>query len=446
MSETSRKPAVRFIFVTLLLDVIGFGLLIPVGPRLVQSLQGPGASPETAGWPVTMLAVTFAVMMFVFSPILGSLSDRFGRRSVLLVALLGSGLDYFAQALAPSLAVLFITRALNGVSGSSMTVCNAYIADITPPEKRAGAFGMIGAAFGIGFIVGPLMGGGLFALANLCGTHAGSVPAWAQGMAQAVGEHAVRVPFWAAGLLCIVNWAYGWFVLPESLPLDKRREFKIARSHPIAAISHLFKYPVVIGLAAALFLLNVAQFGLHITWALYTQHRYQWSPMEIGFSLFLVGLGAAVVQGGLARKIIPALGERRSVLLGCAIAVVAFTGYGLATHGWMIYVMVLAFSLGGIAGPACQAIITKAVPADQQGETQGAMTSMNSIAAVIGPFLGGSVFSYFISDKAPFHLPGAPYFVGAGLSAVGLWLAWRALSGNRATVTPVTTSPSGGTD
>ncbi|MFM9958017.1 MAG: TCR/Tet family MFS transporter [Phycisphaerales bacterium] len=431
MTGPNRQPAVRFIFITLLLDVIGFGLLIPVAPRLVQELQGPGASPETAAWPVTMLSVTFATMMFLFAPILGSLSDHFGRRPVLLISLLGSGIDYFAQALAPGLGLLFLTRALNGVSGSSMTVCNAYIADVTPPEKRAAAFGMIGAAFGVGFVVGPLMGGGLFALANWCGQHADEAPAWASGIAWFLGDHAVRVPFYAAGLLCIANWAYGWFVLPESLAKENRRPFKLARSHPIAAMTHIRKYPVVLGLALALFLLNVAQFGLHITWALYTQHRYNWSPTEIGFSLFLVGAGAAVVQGGLARKIIPALGERRSVLVGCAIGVAAFAAYGLATQGWMIYVMVLIASLGGIAGPACQSIITKAVPADRQGETQGAITSLNSVAAIAGPFVGGGVFSYFISDRAPMHLPGAPYFVGAILTAAGMGLAWWAMRGRR---------------
>lgn len=416
-------PAVRFIFITLLLDVIGFGLLIPVGPRLVQHLQGEGSSPETAATPVWLLAVTFAVMMFLCAPILGSLSDRFGRRPVLLISLLGSGLDYFAQALAPNLAVLFIARALNGVSGSSMTVCNAYIADITPPQKRAGAFGMIGAAFGLGFVVGPLLGGGLFALSTACGHHADGFPGWAEPAARYLGDHAVRVPFWAAGLLCTLNWAYGWLVLPESLTSERRRTFRFNRSHPLAAMAHLGRHPVVLGLAIGLFLLSTAQFGLHITWALYTQHRYQWSPTEIGFSLFLVGIGAAIVQGGLARRIIPALGEARSVIVGFTIGVVAFMGYGLASQGWMIYAMVLVFSFGGIAGPACQSIITRSVPPDQQGETQGAITSLNSIAAIIGPAIGGSVFGYFVSDRAPVHLPGAPYFVSAAITLAALGVA-----------------------
>lgn len=427
MSISTRQPAIRFVFITLLLDVIGFGLLIPVGPELVQRLQGPQATPQTAATPVWLLAVTFASMMFVFAPILGSLSDRFGRRPVLLIALLGSGLDYFAQALAPSLTFLFITRALNGVSGSSMTVCNAYIADVTPPEKRAGAFGMIGAAFGIGFIIGPLMGGGLYALAQRLGAHASELPEWLRPTAAYVGDHAIRVPFIAAGLMCIANWLYGYLVLPESLPMERRRPFRLAASHPVAALSHLARLPVVSGLAVALFLLNTAQFGLHITWALYTELRYGWTPMQIGFSLFLVGLGAAVVQGGLARKIIPALGEKRSVLAGLAVGVAAFVCYGLATQGWMIDVMVLIFSIGGIAGPACQAIITKATPADKQGETQGALTSMNSVAAIAGPMLGGSVFAYFVSGNAPMYLPGAPYFVSAILTIIGLLVAAYAM-------------------
>ncbi len=427
MPRSPRQPGVKFVFVTLLLDVIGFGLLIPVGPALVQRLQGEGATPQTAATPVWLLSVTFASMMFLFAPILGSLSDRFGRRPVLLIALLGSGIDYIVQAFAPSLVFLFITRAISGISGSSMTVCNAYIADVTPPEKRAGAYGMIGAAFGIGFIIGPLLGGGLFALAQLLGEHAAEAPAWARPVCQYLGDHAVRVPFIAAGIMCIANWLYGYFVLPESLPAERRRPFRLAASHPIAAFGHIAKLPVVFGLAAALFLLNTAQFGLHVTWALYTEYRYDWTPTHIGFSLFLVGLGAAIVQGGLARKIIPALGEKHSVLFGIALGVVAFTAYGLATRGWMINVMVLVFSLGGIAGPACQAIITKATPPDKQGETQGALTGLNSVAAIAGPMLGGSVFAYFISDKAPVHLPGAPYFVSAVLTLMGLAVAVYAL-------------------
>jgi len=417
---TRHQPAVRFIFLTLLLDVLGFGLLIPVGPRLVQELQGAGASPETAARPFGWLAVTFAVMLFVCSPILGSLSDRFGRRPIILISLLGSGIDYFAQALAPSLTILFITRAINGVSGSNMTACNAYIADVTPPDKRAAGFGVIGAAFGLGFVFGPIMGGLLVGLGEYAQAHAEAAPSWLEWAARAIGHDPIRLPFYVAGMLCLLNWAYGWFVLPESLPADRRRPFHLGRSHPIATFMHLTKYPVVLELGAALFLANVAQFGLHATWALYTQHRYGWEAWEVGLSLTVVGIGAAVVQGGLARRLIPAMGEARSVILGFVMAVLAFAGYGWAPQGWMIYVMVFGASLGGIAGPACQSIITKSVPGNEQGETQGAMTALNSFAAIIGPLISTNVFAHFIDKERAVQVPGAPFYVGAGLTVVGL--------------------------
>ncbi|MBN8643699.1 MAG: TCR/Tet family MFS transporter [Planctomycetes bacterium] len=431
------KPAVRFIFVTLLLDVLGFGLLIPVGPRLVQELQGEGASPETAAVPYGLLAVTFAVMQFFFAPVLGSLSDRFGRRPVILLSLLGSGLDFIAQALAPNLWVLFLTRALNGVSGSNITVCNAYIADVTPPEKRAAGFGMIGAAFGIGFVFGPLMGGGIYAGAVWLGTHAAELPEWSRGLAEFAGTHAVRLPFFAAAALCLVNWAYGCFVLPESLAPENRRAFSLKGAHPIAATRHMARYPVVLGLGAALFLMNIAQFGLHVTWALYTQYRYHWEPWEVALSLTLVGVGAAVVQGGLARKIIPAMGEPRSVIVGIAIGIAAFAAYGLATRGWMIYALVLVASLGGIAGPAIQSIITRAVRPDEQGEVQGALTSFNSgLAAILGPAIAAPMFKYFISTDAPMHLPGAPYLWGSFLCVIGLVLTARVLNRHADAIRP----------
>lgn len=425
----SPKPAVRFVFITLLLDVIGFGLLIPVGPRLVEELQGAAATPQSAAAPFGWLSATFATMMFLCAPILGALSDRFGRRPVLLISLLGSGIDYFAQALTPSLWFLFVTRALNGVSGSSMSVCNAYIADVTPPEKRAAAFGIIGAAFGLGFAIGPVLGGSMPGMATYLASHADHLPGFLAGPLSYLGAHATRAPFWAAGVLCMINWLYGCFVLPESLPSDRRRGFQIRKAHPIATFQHLRRYPVVIALGVSLFLVNLAQFGLHSTWALYTQEKFSWSPLQIGISLGLVGLGAIVVQGGLVRRIVPALGEPRSVLVGLGVGVLAYIGYGVATQGWMIYVMVLAFSIGGIAGPASQAIITKSVPVNEQGETQGALAGINSIAAIVGPLIGSSVFSYFISKDSPEYLPGAPMFASALIATGSLALAFRAVRG-----------------
>lgn len=409
----SYKPAIGFIFLTLMLDVIGFGLIIPVAPKLVQRIQGGdlGAAAGTVG----MLTASYAAMQFLFAPILGALSDRFGRRPVLLVALFGSGLDYFAMALSPTLWILFVTRAINGISGASMTAASAYIADITPPEKRAAGFGIIGAAFGLGFILGPLIGGLL-------------------------GDIDIHYPFYAAGGLTLLNWLYGLFILPESLPPERRGTFSLARANPVGAFAGLGRYPLVAGLAGALFLLNLAQFSLHSTWVLYTSHRYAWTPRDVGLSLALVGIGAAVVQAGLARKIIPKLGERKSLLVGIAVGAFAFLGYGLATQGWMIYAVIAVASIGGIAGPAGQALISKAVRGDEQGSVQGTLTGLQSIAQILGPLIGTQTFAYFISDRAPISLPGAPFLVGSLLSVIGFFVAAWAV-GRRSHATPAPPEP-----
>ena len=406
--NAARSPAIGFIFITLLLDVLGFGLLIPVAPKLIQSLMGVGESKDGIAAAATTfgyLVSTYAAMQLIFSPILGALSDRFGRRPLLLISMFGSGLDYFAMALSPNLAFLFVTRALNGISGASMTVCSAYVADVTPPEKRAAAFGMIGAAFGIGFVVGPLLGGVL-----------GSVD--------------MHLPFYFAGGLSISNWLYGYFVLPESLPPERRAPFSLAKANPIGALVGLRRYPVVAGMTAGLFLMNLAMFGLHATWVNYTMYRYGWESWQVGLSLSVVGIGAAVVQGGLARKIIPALGpgvigERRALLIGVAIGVLAYIGYGLAPEGWMIYAIVSVASLGGIAQPAFQSIVTKTVHRDEQGLIQGAMGSLQSAAQILGPVIATAAFAYGVSKDTPppFNLPGLSFFVGSLLSGMGLLVA-----------------------
>lgn len=437
----STKPALGFILLTLFLDVLGFGLLIPVAPKLVQGLlhpaqvvtQGTGAGaatkvgdlaaslhslteqmdPQTARV-VGLLAATYAIMQFIFAPILGAWSDQIGRRPVLLISLFGSGLDYFALALAPNLTILFITRAINGLTGGSMTAASAYIADITTPDKRAAAFGMIGAAFGMGFIMGPLMGGWL-------------------------GSYDIHYPFYAAGTLSLLNWLYGLFLVPESLAPENRSKFKLSKANPIGALKNLNRYPLVAGMAASLFLLNIAMFGLHTTWTVYTMHRYHWEPWQVGLSLALVGVGAAVVQAGLARKLIPALGERRSLLFGLVLAIFAYIGYGTATQGWMIYAIVLVASIGGIAQPAGQSMITRSVRPDEQGAIQGAITSLQSIAAVIGPLIGSNAFAYFISDRAPAYIPGASFYVGAFLATIGTLIAARATRGSTSAAAAVVT-------
>jgi len=400
----TNKRALGFIFVTLVIDVLGFGLLIPVGPKLVESLLhgGKGGTAAEAATYVGALMTTFYCVSFFFSPLLGVLSDRFGRRPVLLIALFGSGLDFFAQALAPTLGIFFITRVINGLSGASFTVANAYVADVTPPEKRSAAFGMVGAAFGIGFVFGPLLGAFL-------------------------GNIDLRLPFYVAGTLCIINWLYGYFILPESLPKERRAPLRLARANPIGAYGSLTRYPVVFGLAGSLFMLNLAQFMLHATWVLYTTHRYGWTLPQVGLSLFFVGITSAIVQGVLARKLIPMLGERNSILTGLGIGVLAFIGYGASPQGWMIYTVIVAGSIGGIAGPAMQSMITKSVRPDEQGAVQGALTSLQSLAGIFGPSIGGAVFGYYISADRTTPVPGASFFVSAACSFIGLLIAVWAL-------------------
>lgn len=399
----TRRGALSFIFVTLLLDVLGFGILIPVAPRLVAELDAKGEAhgAEMYG----LLVATYAAMQFVFAPILGGLSDRFGRRPVILLSLLGSAIDYVAMALSPTLWFLFVTRALNGVSGANMTACAAYIADVTPPEKRAAGYGMMGAAFGIGFVIGPVLGGVL-------------------------GEHDIRLPFYVAAGLVALNFVYGVFVLPESLDPRHRRAFDWRRANPVGSLARLARFPLALGMAMAMFFLNLATFGLHATWVLYTAHRYQWSPRDVGLSLMVVGLGSAIVQGGLARKLIPMLGEKASWLAGVGLAVLAYLGYGFATQGWMIYAIIGAASLGAIAGPAGQSLLTKTVRPDEQGELQGALTSLQCVAQVVGPLIATWLFAYFIGPQAPAYVPGASFLFGALLCVVGLGLSARALAGH----------------
>jgi DHA1 family tetracycline resistance protein-like MFS transporter len=402
-----RKPALVFIFFTLLLDVLGFGLLIPVAPRLVESLMhgGAGGTEAEAAPFVGGLQATFYAMTFFFAPLLGVLSDRFGRRPVILVSLLCSGLDYIAMALSPTIGFLFVTRVINGLTGASFSAASAYVADVTPPERRAAGFGLIGAAFGLGFVVGPVLGGIL-------------------------AEYHIRLPFFVAGGLTLINWLYGVLVLPESLPPEHRSPVRWKRANPVGAYFSITKYPLVMGLAIALFLLNMAQFALHGTWALAMEFRFEWDPIHIGLSLAVVGLGAAVVQGGLTRKIVPMIGERRALIFGIAMGVLAYIGYGAATQGWMIYTIIAIASIGAIGQPAAQALITESVLPTEQGTIQGALASLNSLAGVMGPLAGSWVFHVFASENPPFaeapiNLVGANFYLSAFLAMLGgLAAAW----------------------
>lgn len=395
---TQRKPAILFIFITLFLDILGIGLIIPVLPSLVEKLGGGGLAP--AAYTFGFLTALYSLMQFIFAPIIGSLSDQFGRRPVILLALLGSGLDYFLLAWAPTIAWLFVGRFISGISGASFSAANAYIADISTKEKRAANFGIMGAAFGLGFICGPALGGWL-------------------------GVYGLRVPFIAAGILTLLNWLYGMFILPESLKPENKRKFSFATANPLTSILDLRKQKLALGLSFAFFISNIAHQVFPSVWVLYTTHRYAWGTHQTGMSLALVGLMTALVQGGLGRVLIPKLGEKKSAIIGFTIMALSLVGYGLATKGWMVYCIIVFGSLAGIALPAIQGMISNTVGDDEQGGLQGSLTSLQSLARVISPIVVTSIFAYFISANAPVYLPGAAFFFSAILVGVAIIVAIR---------------------
>lgn len=393
------KPAILFIFITLFLDIFGIGVIVPVLPKLVEELQGGNiqAAAHSVGW----LGALYALMQFIFSPVLGSLSDRFGRRPVILASLFGSGIDYLVLAWAPTLGWLYLARVVSGITAANFSAASAYIADITLPEKRAAGFGMIGAAFGLGFIAGPAIGGLL-------------------------GAHGLRVPFLVAAGITLLNWLYGAFVLPESLAPENRRPFRWSSAHPLKAIAALSRWPLVLGLTGTHFLSMLAGNIYPCLWVLYTGSRYGWDSKQVGLSLALVGIMAAIVQGGLAGRILKVIGERRGVYVGLLAMATAMTCYGFANQGWMIFGIILIGSLAGIGSPATQSIISQAVPADEQGAVQGALNSITSVAGIIAPILWTALFSWAIAPGRTVHFPGLP-FIGAGLASLAAAaLAWRA--------------------
>lgn len=405
MAPKSRNPGLIFIFITLLIDVIGFGLIIPVLPGLLEQMTGGDLSTASrwGGW----LMFTYAAMQFLFSPVIGGLSDRFGRRPVILAALFAFSVDFIIQGLAPSIGWFFVGRLLAGITGATFTAGGAYIADISPPEKRAQNFGLIGAAFGMGFIIGPLLGGLV--------SHYGGL----------------RAPFFVAAGLAMLNWLYGYFILPESLPPENRRPFDWRRANPVGSLLNLRRYPVILSLVSALIFIYLAGHANQSTWTYITMEKFGWDTREVGFSLAFVGLAIGIVQGGLTRVLIPKLGPRNSVFIGLGIYAVGFVLFAFATQGWMMYAFMIPFSLGGIAGPALQGIISNQVPANEQGELQGALTSLVSVTSIIGPILMTYLFSYFTAPAAPLHFPGAPFLMGAVLSLVSMLLAIRSLLKHR---------------
>jgi DHA1 family tetracycline resistance protein-like MFS transporter len=395
------KASVAFIFVTLLLDTLGIGIIVPVLPRLIESFVGGDVSLASHYYGVFI--ALYAVMQFVFAPILGGLSDRFGRRKVILSSLFGGGLDYLLMAAAPALPWLFLGRVISGISGASFSAATAYIADVTPKEKRAASFGLIGVAFGLGFIVGPALGGVL-------------------------GHVHTRLPFVAAAVLNLMNFTYGLFVLPESLPPEDRRPFSWRRANSLSSLKSLARHPVVLGLSGTLVCSSLAQQILQSTWALYGQGRYGFTEMDVGISLAVVGVASAIIQGGIVRFVVPRLGERRALAVGTTFSVAGFTAFGLATRGWMLYALTFPFSLRGIAGPAAQSLLTSQVGPSEQGELQGSLTSLMSVTAIVGPIVGTSLFARFGDASATPFVPGAPFFAAALLDAIGLALAVRLFS------------------
>jgi DHA1 family tetracycline resistance protein-like MFS transporter len=391
------RHALAFIAVTLLLDTIGFGLIMPVYPRLLVELTGESLSRAAVygGW----LGFVFAVMQFVFAPILGNLSDRYGRRRVLLFAIGALGIDYIIMGFAPTLAWLFVGRAIAGAAGASFTPAYAYVADISPPEQRAQNFGVVGAAFGIGFIIGPAIGGLL-------------------------GTLGPRAPFFAAAALSLINFCYGFFVLPESLPPERRRAFQWRRANPLGTLAQMKKHPVVLGVLGALFLWGLGNQVMPSTWAFYTKLRFGWSEAMIGASFAMVGVVMASSQAIVMRRLVPRLGERRTALIGITSGMIGYAGFGLATATWMMFALFATWFFAAIVMPTMNAFMSHRISPDAQGELQGAVASLFSLAAIIGPPIMTHLFARFSSPESTVHLPGAAFLAAAVLAAGCLLTFW----------------------
>ena len=401
---TNRKAALGFIFITLLIDITGWGLIIPVFPQLIQQLIHGNISKASqwGGW----LGFAYAIMQFLFAPVLGNLSDRYGRRPVLLAALFGFGIDYLFLSYAPTIGWLFVGRVVAGITGASITTGMAYIADISTQEDRAKNFGLVGAAFGLGFIIGPAIGGLL----------AGFGP---------------RVPFLVAAGLAFLNGLYGYFVLPESLPKEKRRKFEWKRANPLGSLLHLKKYPAIGGLIFSLFLVYIAAHAVQSNWTFFTIEKFGWSPKLIGISLAVIGALITVIQGGLIRIVNPILGNEKSVYIGLGLYTVGLFLFAFASETWMMFVFLVPYCLGGIAGPALQAIMSNHVPSNEQGELQGALTSLLSVTTIIGPPMMTNLFAYFTSPGAPIHFSGAAFLLGALFMLASAIVAYSVLRGEK---------------
>jgi len=388
MRKNQKSAAIGFIFITMLIDVTGWGIIIPVIPKLIKELINGDISEAAkyGGW----LTFAYAMTQFIFAPLIGNLSDQFGRRPIILLALLGFAMDYLLLSFAPTIGWLFLGRILAGVTGASITTASAYIADISTEENRAKNFGMIGAAFGMGFVIGPVIGGLL-------------------------GQFGSRVPFYAAAALCFINFMYGYFILPESLPKENRRNFEWKKANPVGALLKLRKHPKLLGLMSATFLLYLGSQAVQSNWSYFTMYRFHWDEKMVGISLGIIGVLVGLVQGVLIRWINPKLGNKKSIFIGMALYTIGMFLFASATQSWMIFVFLVPYCLGGIAGPALQSLISTQVSPKEQGEIQGTLASLMSASAIIGPPLMSSTFYYFTHSEAPFQFAGATFVLGGVL-------------------------------
>ena len=394
----ARPAAVAFVLVTIALDVIAMGLIIPVLPKLVESLSGDDTA--NAARIFGLFGMAWALMQLIFSPLLGALSDRFGRRPVILLSNLGLGLDYVLMAMAPSLAWLFVGRVISGITSSSFSTASAYVADVTPPEERAGKFGMLGAAFGLGFVVGPAVGGVL-------------------------GGIDLRLPLWTSAVLSLANALYGVFVLPESLPPSNRARFEWKRANPVSALVLLRSHPVLLGLAITIFVEQLAHESLQSVFVLYTDHRYAWGATEVGIALAGVGICSTVVSAVLVTPVALRLGERRTMLLGLTLGALGLSIFGIAQTGLGFLCGVPFVALWGLAGAAEQSLMSARVGADAQGRLSGATSSLLAMAGMIGPLVFTRIFAHVVRHPE-LHLPGAPYFTATLLLVAAMAISWRA--------------------
>ncbi len=386
MSKKEKTPAVNFIFVTVLIDIIGFGIIIPVLPKLLAEMND--ISINEASTYGGYLLTSFAIAQFLFSPVMGSLSDRYGRRPILLLSLLGFSVDYLILAFAPTYAWLVAGRIFAGIFGASHTTASAYIADVSTEENRAQNFGMLGAAFGLGFIIGPFLGG-LF------------------------GELGVRVPFYVAASLAFINFLYGYFILPESLKVENRRNFDWNRAHPVGTLKQLFSYKQIGFLLVAFFLLHLASHAVNSNWSYFTMYRFNWSESTVGLSLAAAGLLVGIVQAGLAQRVSNRIGTSKSIYYGIALYGIGMLLFAFASASWMMFVFLIPYCLGGICGPVLQSYLVSQVGVNEQGELQGGLTAIQSLTTVFGPLIMTGIFFYTTKDGTPLYFPGSAFFLGA---------------------------------